>query len=472
MHVLLVQPSQFKDEVSLLYGKLGSIEQPPMGLAMLAGVLLEAGFEVDIIDIDAQKAALEQILAVIDRRATRLVGLSATTPLFKSAVRLADQIKQHRPETLTCIGGYHASMEPLTCLEPSSIDFVVRGEGEQTVVELARAIEQGADASKLSQIKGLLFKSNGKPVANQEREPIADLDALPMPARHLLHNQDYSYPDTKYSPAFPVYSSRGCPGKCAFCLQHYVSGRKLRLRSAKKVADELEHLIEKYGAREIHFWDDMFSTNKKHVFEVRDEIKARKIKIPIAFPAGIRVDTATPEVLEAMKEMGGYSVAFGVESGVQEILDQCKKGITVDEVRAAVKNAKKIGLETWCFFMVGLPGDSWDTVRKTIDFALELNPDVVKFHVFKPFPGSEFYTMMKEKNLILDFDPEKYAIHTYPIHRTEKMSAEEIFQAQQEAYRRFYFRPSTLVKQVFRLNSWTRVKNNVSVGLRILRMGF
>ena len=472
MHVLLIQPSQYKDEVSLLYGKLGSIEQPPMGLAMLAGALLKAGFEVDIIDIDAQKSTLEEILSLIDKRGTRLVGLSATTPLFMSAVRMSGQIKAERPGLFICLGGYHASMEPLSCLEPPSIDFVVRGEGEEAVVELASAVAEGAAAERLSRVKSLFFKDHGKPVENPEREPIMDLDSLAMPARHLLHNQNYTYPDTKYSPAFPVYTSRGCPGKCSFCLQHYVSGRRLRLRSASKVADELEHLVSKYGAREIHFWDDMFSTNKKHVFAVRDEIKRRGIKVAISFPAGIRVDTASVEVLEAMKEMGGYSVAFGVESGVQEILDNCKKGITLSEVREAVRNAKKIGLETWCFFMFGLPGETVETVRRTIDFAIELDPDVVKFHVFKPFPGSEVYQQLKAQGLILDFDPEKYAIHTYPIHRTASMSAQEIFQAQQLAYRSFYFRPSTLVRQVLRLNSWTRVKNNVSVGFRILRMGF
>jgi anaerobic magnesium-protoporphyrin IX monomethyl ester cyclase len=472
MHVLLIQPSQYKDEVSLLYGKLGSIEQPPMGLAMLAGALLKAGFETDIIDIDAQKSTLKEILSLIDQRGTKLVGLSATTPLFMSAVRLSGEIKAQRPEVLICLGGYHASMEPLSCLEPPSIDFVVRGEGEEAIVELARAVADGAGAGRLSQVKGLFFRDQGKPVENPEHDPIMDLDSLPMPARHLLHNQNYTYPDTKYSPAFPVYTSRGCPGKCSFCLQHYVSGRRLRLRSASKVADEIEHLISKYGAREIHFWDDMFSTNKKHVFAMRDEIKGRGIKIAISFPAGIRVDTASVEVLEAMKAMGGYSVAFGVESGVQEILDNCKKGITLAEVRAAVRNAKKIGLETWCFFMFGLPGETKETVKRTIDFAAELDPDVVKFHVFKPFPGSELYQQMKAQGLILDFDTEKYAIHTYPIHRTEQMSAEEIFKAQQQAYRGFYFRPRTLVKQFFRLNSWTRVKNNVSVGLRILRMGF
>ena len=343
---MLIQPSQFKGDESLLYGKLGSIDQPPMGLAMVAGALLARGFEVDILDIDAQKASLEDVLKIIDERKTKMVGLSVTTPVFKNALRLCEQIKARRPDVKTCLGGYHASMEPMECLEPQEIDFVVKGEGELTIVELACAVQEGATRDKLARIDGLFFKDQGAKVANPRRELIADLDTLPMPARHLLPNQNYTYPDTRYNPVFPVFTSRGCPGKCAFCQQYHVTGRKLRLRSASKVADEIEHLIKVYRAREIHIWDDMFSSNPKHVFGLRDELKKRGIKIPICFAAGIRVDTATPEILQAMREMCGYSVAFGVESGSQQILDKCSKGITLEQARDAVRNAKQAGLET------------------------------------------------------------------------------------------------------------------------------
>ena len=335
-----------------------------------------------------------------------------------------------------------------------------------------RAVQEGATRDKLAKINGLFFKDQGVKVANPPRELIADLDTLPMPARHLLPNQNYTYPDTKYNPVFPVFTSRGCPGKCAFCQQYHITGRKLRLRSASKVVDEIEHLIKVYHAREIHIWDDMFSSNPKHVFGLRDELKKRGIKIPICFAAGIRVDTATPEILQAMREMGGYSVAFGVESGVQEILDKCSKGITLEEARAAVKNAKQAGLETWCFFMLGLLGETRETVEQSIKFAIELDPDIVKFHIFKPYPGSDLSREMKSKGLILDFDVEKYGIHTYPVHRTEALSPEDIFRLQKEAYRRFYFRPRIILRQLLRLNSWARIKNNLTVAFGMLRLVF
>jgi len=469
MHILLIQPSQYQGKLSLLYGKLGAIEQPPMGLAMLAAVLEKQGFEASILDIDAQKVSLARILELMDQKQTGLIGLSITTPLFPNAVRLSAAIKAVRPGVKICLGGYHASMMPLSCLEPESIDYVVKGEGERTIVELARAVEAGAGAERLRMVNGLYFKEKGKPVANPARELIEDLDSLPFPARHLFEYQRYTYPDTKYSPAFPIFTSRGCPGKCSFCQQHYISGRRHRMRSARNIAEEVELLISDFGAREIHIWDDMFSANKKHIFEIRAEFQKRKIKIPLSFPAGIRVDTADPEVLAALRGMGGYSVAFGVESGVQEILDRCEKGIKLEQVWTAVANAKKAGLETWCFFMLGLPGETRETVQKTIEFAMELDPDVVKFHIFKPFPGSKLFQELKDAGLILEFDFEKYAIHTFPVHRTEQLSAEDIFRAQQTAYRRFYFRPRMILKQFRRLNSLTRVRNNLGVGFRILR---
>ena len=472
MKVLLIQPSQFKEGVSLLYGRIGTIEQPPMGLAMLAAVLLAEGFEVEILDADAEGLTDAAIAERVEQARPFLVGMSVTTPIFRNAVRLAERIKSRRPEVFIALGGYHPSYEPVASLEPPSIDFVVKGEGERTIVELARAVADGAKPEQLRKIAGLYFKEQGRQVANPKRELIADLDTLPRPARHLFPRQRYTYPDTKYTPAFPIYTSRGCPGQCTFCQQQLLTERKLRLRRPGPVADEIEDLIAEYGAREIHVWDDMFTYQKKRVFELRDEIVRRRLQIAIAFTAGIRVDTASREVLEAMREMGGYAVAFGIESGSQEILDRARKHVKLDQVRRAVAEAKRLGFETWGFFMLGLLGESAETVEQTIRFALELDPDVAKFHILKPYPGSEVYHQMKDLGLILDFDVEKYGIHTYPVHRTEHLSPEQIFRFQQEAYRRFYFRPRTILKHLGRLNSWTRVRNNLGIAWGISRLAF
>jgi anaerobic magnesium-protoporphyrin IX monomethyl ester cyclase len=472
MHILLIQPSQYRDNVSLLYGAMGAIEQPPMGLAMIGAVLLGAGHEVDLIDIDAQKATIETIDEMIARKGSRLVGMSVTAPVFMNAVRMAEKIKERRPEVKMVLGGYHPSLAPAEAIAPACIDFVVKGEGERTVVELAAAVAEGADPARLATINGLYFKRDGQIVGNPDRELIRELDDLPFPARQLFDRQRYTYPDTRFDPAYPLYTSRGCPGQCTFCLQQYITGRKLRFRSAGNVADEIQHLVADYGAREIHIWDDMFTCNRKRVFEIRDEFKKRGIKVPLAFTAGIRVDTASEDILAAMREMGGYAVAFGVESGSQEVLDRAKKGIKLDEVRTAVKRAKAIGFETWCFFMLGLMGDTRETIEQTIRFAIELDPDVAKFHVLKPYPGSEIHRQMEAGGFILDHNVENYGIHTYPVHRTETLSPEDIYRFQQMAYRRFYLRPRMIFKHALRLNSWARWRNNVSTAWGVLKLSF
>jgi len=471
MHVLLIQPSQFRNGMSLLYGRLGTIDQPPMSLAMLAAVLLEAGFEVDILDMDAEGASAQDVCRLIKSRDTGLVGLSVTTPIYKNALELCQEIKRSDPAIPICMGGYHPTATPDACLKSGVVDYVVRGEGELTLLELANAIKQGS-AGMVETVAGLSFKKGGRIFSNPDRELVADLDSLPFPARHLFTCSAYSYPDTRYSPAFPLYTSRGCPGRCTFCQQRQITGGKLRSRSAGRVADEVEHLVSRYGAREIQFFDDMFTLNRKRVFEIRDEFLARNIKVAVAFTGGIRVDTATREVLKAMREMGGYSIAFGIESGDQEILDRSRKGITLEQARKAVAMAKEAGLETTCFFMVGLLGESHSSIKKTIDFALELDPDIAKFHVLKPFPGTQVHRQMKEHGLITDYNFENYGIHTYPVHRTEELSQEDIHRYQKIAYRRFYFRPRIILKHISRINSRARLIGNLKMALGVGRLAF
>ena len=315
MHVLLIQPSQFRDHVSLLYGSMATIEQPPMGLAMLGAALLEADYEVDIFDVDAQRATVDEITAAIDRRGTKLVGLSVTTPIFKNALHLCDQLKARRPEVKTCLGGYHPSMEPVVCLQADGVDYVVKGEGERTIVELARAVDAGPTPERLRAVDGLYFKDQGKIISNRQRALIADLDSLPFAARHLFDRQRYSYPDAKYTPAFPLYTSRGCPGRCSFCLQQHVTGRKLRIRSAKNVADEVGSLISDFGAardprlgRHVHLQQET---------SVRDpgRVPAARFQDRRGLHGGIRVDTVSPEVLQAMRENG--RLCRGLRRGVR-----------------------------------------------------------------------------------------------------------------------------------------------------------
>jgi anaerobic magnesium-protoporphyrin IX monomethyl ester cyclase len=203
--------------------------------------------------------------------------------------------------------------------------------------------------------------------------------------------------------------------------------------------------------------------------EMRDEIRKRNIEISIVFTAGIRVDFFDEEIAQILKDMGVYSLSFGIESGNQTILDNVKKGIRLDQVRKAVKVAKDYGFEIWAFFILGLYGDTEETIKDTVEFAKELDPDIAKFHILVPYPGTEIHNQLMAKGFILSKDYSRYGIHTRPIHRLEKLTPDDMVRLQKKAYRDFYLRPRIILKQLMRINSWNRLKLNAKAGVSIFK---
>ncbi len=462
MNILLIDPSK-----RAVYGAIASPSYPSISLGYIGAVLEKNGHKVSIIDIDADTLNDNDIVSIIKDLDPALVGLSTTTPVMNSALSVAKLAKKINPKIKTVLGGIHPTIAPESCIKHDSIDFIIKGEGENTILELVNFLETGNN--ELHKIDGIVFKQNKKIIINKERKLIENLDELPFPARHLFNNVKYSYPDALLSPAAPIITSRGCFGRCTYCCINQIYKRKFRARSAKNVVDEVESLINNNHAREIHIWDDNFTYDKKRVYEIRDEIKKRKISTLFAFPNGLRVDQVDDNILSALKEMGTYSIAFGVESGNQNILKSIKKGTTIKQIEKAFKLAKKHKIETWGFFMIGLPEDTNQTIRETIDFAKKIEPDIAKFHILKPYPGTEAFEQLSKLGLISSFNLDEYGIHTKPTHHLKSLSEEELLAWQKRAYREFYLRPSKIVKQLIRMKSWERIKMNVKVAISILK---
>ncbi len=464
MNILLINPSQ-----KSVYGSIGPPDYPPLGLGYIAAVLEKEKHFVKILDIDAEKVGEKELVSLIGDFKPKLVGFTATTPTFYNAAFFAEIVKKNF-KTKTVLGGIHATILPMECLSNQNFDFVVFGEGEITMAELARLVEKGKN--DFSGIPGLGYKKEKELFLNEKRPLIEDLDSLPFPARHLFNHKNYNYPDSLFSPAMPILTSRDCPGLCNYCCTKLIYPNRIRTRSAKNIADEIEMLIRDYGIKELHIWDDNFTLIKRKVFELKEELALRKIKIPIAFPNGLRVDQVNDEILRALKEMGTYSVAFGIESGNQKVLNTAMKGTTLEQIRTAVKSAKKIGLEVWGFFMVGLLGDTRETIEDTINFAIELDVDIAKFHVLKPFPGTKVFEELDKQGLIVEKDYSKYGIHTGPVHRLPTLSQNDLLKLQQRAYNRFYLRPTKILKQIIRIKSFNRLKLNAKAGLGIMKVIF
>jgi radical SAM superfamily enzyme YgiQ (UPF0313 family) len=338
--------------------------------------------EVKILDLVVFPYSRQLLESVIKDFAPRIVGTTAVTMTFDNAMDVIKDVKSIDTSIFTVMGGPHVTFcaEETMALYPE-IDFVVLGEGEETVVELARSIESGSDTSG---IEGVVFRGKSGIMNTGLRKSSVDVDLLPVPARHLLPLGRYRALGMPVS----MTTSRGCPFKCIFCVGRKMVGAKVRYRNPQKVVNEMEHLAA-FGFRQINVADDLFTSNENHCLKVCDEIIKRGLVIK--WTSFARVDTVSVKVLKRMREAGCHTVSFGVESGNREILKRIKKGITLEQVIDAVKMCNEAGVSPHASFILGLPGETPETLKETVDFGEKLKNMGVShgFHLLAPFPGTE-----------------------------------------------------------------------------------
>ncbi len=364
------------------YYSISETPSPPLGLAYIAAALEREGVEVKILDLVVFPYSRKLLESIIKEFAPRIAGTTAVTMTFDNAMDVIKDVKSIDTSIVTVMGGPHVTFcaEETMELYPE-IDFVVPGEGEETVVELARAIESGSDTSG---IEGLVFHGKSGIMNTGLRKSRVDVDLLPVPARHLLPLGRYRALGMPVS----MTTSRGCPFKCIFCVGRKMVGAKVRYRNPQKVVNEMEHLAT-FGFRQINIADDLFTSNKNHCLKVCDEIIKRGLVIK--WTSFARVDTVSVKVLKRMREAGCHTVSFGVESGNREILKRIKKGITLEQVTDAVKMCNEAGVSPHASFILGLPGETPETLKETVDFGEKLKNMGVShgFHLLAPFPGTE-----------------------------------------------------------------------------------
>lgn len=464
MKILFIKPHHKKIYKSF---KCVATEYPPLGLVYIAAILEKNGYNVRIIDMSVEHMAEPELIKILKEFSPDLIGITATTATINYSFKLASICKKILPNSFMVFGGPHPTALPEESLSNKNIDVVVKAEGEYTFLELVKELEKPKPNFK--KIKGIVFKNGKKFIRTGARAFIENLDELPFPARHLLPIKKYFYVDVKATPMTTMFTSRGCPRMCIYCSSRNIFGGRFRSRSAKNVVNEIEHVVDVYGIKELHFLDDTFTLDKKRVVEICKEIKKRKIDIFWCCPNGIRVNTVDKELLVQMKKVGCYSLAFGIESGSQEILNKVKKGITLDQARNAFKLCKEVGIETWGFFMLGLPGDNEKTIRKTIDFAKELDPDIAKFHITIPLPGTELFDMWKKQGIIKSEDWDDYGIHTSNVIELPNISMKRLKKLHKQAYKEFYLRPKYIFKYLKRINSFTRLINSIKAGSTIIK---
>jgi len=379
---------------------LEEFPSPPLGLSYVAAICEEVGATVTIFDYIVGKYTPEKLRQDLDEFDPDIIGTNSVTMNFYAAAGIIREAKRYKPSLITMMGGPHVSFDiEATLRQYPEINLIVVGEGEQTLRELLPIIN---DTASWSKVNGIAFTSGKEIITTPPRPLIEDLDALPFPARHLL-------PMSRYMAlGFPVsiITSRGCPNRCIFCQGRRMVGHKVRHRSSSIIVDEIEHLLTYYGVSRISIADDLFTANKQRVSEFCNEINQRRIKFE--WGAFARVNTVDIDILRIMRDAGCDAVSFGIESGNPEMLKRVKKGITLDQARVAVKYCKEVGIIPHASFMVGLPGESHQTLQDSRDFAEELDI-AYGYHMLAPFPGTTVVEDIDQYDLeILTYDWDRY----------------------------------------------------------------
>lgn len=434
--------------------------QPPLGLASLAAVLEKNDYKVEILDANALQLSEYEIVKKADN--ADIIGITAMTPVINSAIRIAKGIKQNNPNSAIILGGPHATILPEDILNNvCEVDIIVRGEGEETIVELCDALENN---SSIETLHGITYRNNNTIKNTPSRPPIMNLDSLPFLAYHLLPLDKYKLhpPHGREYPFMALLASRGCPYNCIFCSKS-VFGSKFRGQSPERIVDEIVYLKERFGIKEITFYDDVFTLKQKRTMQLVKELKERNLDIPWTCEA--RVNLVTEELLKEMKKAGCYMIAYGIESGNQMILNTLRKNITIEQIKSAIEATRKAGIQSVGYFMLGSPGETPETIRQTIDFAKSLDIDFAQFSVTTPFPGTDLYDLyLSSGNKNTKWDDFIYASlksSSAPVFETKALPKEDLRERNAKAYREFYLRWSYIWKRFIGMQSLGDLKTNM-----------
>jgi len=433
----------------------------PIGLAYLAAVLEEKGNEVLVLDCLASDIDHEKLRAKLSAFNASVIGISSMTPMVPSTMLAAKVAKEACPNATVVLGGPHATfMDKEILSQEKAVDVIVRGEGEQTLLELTQKIasQESPDA-----VEGITFRKNGQTIQNPTRPYIQNLDELPHPAYKHFPLDKYRLFGKLF---FPVITSRGCPFQCSFCTTSRILGKQYRVRSAKNIGDELELLKNKYHADSFTFYDDTLTLEKKRIFEICDEIKTRKIDIP--WDCQTRVDQISEEVLAKMKSTNCQQVFFGVESGCQDVLDAVKKKTTIEQNEKAIKMAKKAGLFVAISIIIGYPNETAEMRGQTLDFIRRSEPDDVYLCIATPYPGTDLRVLVEKMGLKMSADWARYDTTT-PVFENPLLPDDEVLKIRKDFYNDFYS-PKYVFRHLFKSNFYSRIMARVAVNHLIWRI--
>jgi anaerobic magnesium-protoporphyrin IX monomethyl ester cyclase len=469
MKVLLINPP---DDLDAFLGKgknfIPSFE--PLGLLYISAVCKQNGHSVNVIDAVAERLSKEDIKNVIAKISPDVVGFTSFICNGGVIYDLGRHIKQEYPNVTVVFGNVHSSVYAEAYLRNACCDIVLHGEGEYGFLKILDVLEK--KQKDFSGISCISYLKNGNYIANSEVALIDDLSKLPLPDRDSVNQKLYNIQSVTNSAYFGkkksigkhMFTSRGCPFSCSFCVVHNKRGQ--RCNTVSNVVDEMEILVKNYSTEYIFISDSLFTCNKNRVIDICKEIKNRRL----GFKWGCEghVNLVDRELAEIMESAGCYDIAFGIESGVQRILDGVRKGTRIKKIEETINIVKKYTkIKVSGLFILGLPGEAYKDSVQTIAFAKMLPLDMAQFSVLSPYPGSPiFYDLVKKGEIDSGLRPDgtldtsvwlrysAYICYTqqHPIWVTPELNADTLRKLQKKALREFYFRPKQLLRQLKRIH--------------------
>jgi anaerobic magnesium-protoporphyrin IX monomethyl ester cyclase len=470
MNILLIRFGDWKDENAVdgidPYNKREVNKKrgiyPPMGLAQIASVLEEEGYTVSLFDYMVEPFVKEELIQWCKEHKPIFIGMSPWTLSLMNDLGPTAWLKREVPNAKIVIGGPHVTLFPQETLQRfSAVDYIVHGEGELTIRELATVI---AESSSPKDVAGIAYRDNGEIYLNPGREILENLDENPFPAFHLLKFDKYSNALQVSPVSTYLVSSRGCPFRCTYCVKPVWDRKVMRYHSPDYFLDQVEEVVNKYGVKEIHFYDDTFTLDRERTMVFSQGVIDRKIDFK--WIVRTRTDCVDDEMLALMRKAGCTMISYGVESGNDDVLKIMKRGISVEKTREIFALTKKHGFEIAANIMIGFPGESKETYEDSVRFSKELDPDFVQYSITTAIPGADIYEQTKGdcnsetedpwrsfalgKMKVVAPEKVRFAGLDYSIHDLDKMLS--------RAYRSFYFRPKIIWRLLRRLSSFDQLK--------------
>ncbi|TRO49612.1 radical SAM protein [Candidatus Bathyarchaeota archaeon] len=455
MHITLINPPSPSGAPSSRF--------IPLGLGYLAAYLETNQFEVSVIDYQTNKIPENNLAEELSENQPKIVGVTTSTLTYRSTIEIVKIIKKILPSCCIILGGPHVTVLDKQTLEESpEVDIVVRGEGEETLLEIAVALSSMKNG-KIDKIKGITFRKQKQIIRNKNRPFIDDLDDLPHPAFHQFNLNKYSIAGKRY---LPIITSRGCPFQCTFCLASQMCGTVFRTRSAKKVVEELEWLRDEHKADIFAFYDDTFTFNMNRAFKICKEIK--NIGLDLPWDCRTRVDRINPRILAKMREAGCELIHFGVESGSQKMLNLMKKGTTVEQNAKGIKMAKDSGIAVAISVVVGYPGETVDLLKETFNFIRKTEPDYVYVCQAIPYPGTQMYDELKNLGWEISNNWNQYDEQT-SVFENPLLSSEQIEKMRGKFYDEF-FSPKYFLRKTIKKDFYSRTMAHAALNHLLWRI--